>query len=226
MLSHDDFFCADTEDSMLGGPGAAVDVFCAAEVADALAPGESLRQWNGLHLTAAVLPETAKLRLFFDSQAEPLMLSESEVAHFRSFLQVTVVEQVLARLQAGEPMQIDAPFARLRDFGGFLTVCAGGHGVPEGATPLKMALAPDAGDEGRRLAAVFTAEDALQLFVVARDANARDSDGLVSVRLSGAELFEQIATNGELEGMVFNPFGPTAPVALAREAAQDILAGE
>ena len=130
---------------MLGGPGAAVDVFCAAEVADALAPGESLRQWNGLHLTAAVLPETAKLRLFFDSQAEPLMLSESEVAHFRSFLQVTVVEQVLARLQAGEPMQIDAPFARLRDFGGFLTVCAGGHGVPEGATPLKMALAPDAG---------------------------------------------------------------------------------
>ena len=75
------------------------------------------------------------------------------------------------------------------------------------------------------MAAVFTAEDALQLFVVSRE-RARGSDGLVSVRLSGRELFEQIATNGEIDGLVVNASGPVPPIALAREVAEVVLAGD
>ena len=66
--------------------------------------------------------------------------------------------------------------------------------------------------------------DALQLFVVSRDAAI--TDGLVSVRLSGKELFAQVAQSTELDGIVFNSCGPTPPVALAREAAQAMLDGD
>ena len=49
-----------------------------------------------------------------------------------------------------------------------------------------MALATDVGAEGRKLAAVFTAQDALQLFIVSRQGSGGDE--LISVRLSGVEL--------------------------------------
>ena len=150
--------------------------------------------------------------------------SEEEVALFRTFLEVTVVEQLFARLYTGEALEVAEPCGRLRAFDGFLTVCAGGHGQPrtDGKTPLKMALADDAGGDGRRLAAVFTAQDALQLFILSRE-SARNSDGLVSVRLSGRELFGQLAENAEIDGMVINPCGPTPPVALTRDVAHMVL---
>jgi len=138
------------------------------------------------------------------------------------------VETLLSRMQTGEDLAIDQPFSRLLAFSGWMTVCAGGHGQPspDGQTPpLKLALAPDVGGEGRRLAAVFTSEDALQLFIVSRE-SARGSDDLVSVRLNGRELFEQIASNGEIDGLVVNACGPVPPVALAREVAEVVLTGD
>ena len=85
-----------------------------------------------------------------------------------------------------------------------------------------MALAPDA--EGRKLAAAFTAQDALQLFVVARDRHA----GLevISVRLSGKELFSNLAHTEDLDGIVFNPAGPGQPFALSLEVARAVLHGD
>ena len=203
MLTHDDYHScaavaaeeqAHCDEAPLGGPGSSVEVYCGAEVAQEVAGRpEELQRYTGLQLTAALAAHTSELRLLFSRDTPPLVLGESEVAHFRSFLQVTVVELVLARMQAGEELPVDRPFGRLRDFDGFMTVCAGGHvhTGSDGKAPLKMALAPDAGGEGRRLAAVFTAEDALQLFVVSRD-SVSGNDGLVSVRLTGRELFEQV----------------------------------
>ena len=203
MLTHDDYHScaavaaeeqAHCDEAPLGGPGSSVEVYCGAEVAQEVAGRpEELQRYTGLQLTAALAAHTSELRLFFSRDSPPLVLGESEVAHFRSFLQVTVVELVLARMQAGDELPVDRPFGRLRDFDGFMTVCAGGHvhTGSDGKAPLKMALAPDAGGEGRRLAAVFTAEDALQLFVVSRD-SVSGNDGLVSVRLTGRELFEQV----------------------------------
>lgn len=224
MLEHEEYFAIGGE--VLGGPGTAVDVFLSADVADALAAGaDGLHQFGGLQLTAAIESGTSELRLFFAADDAPLVLDEVEVDAFRAFLQVTVVESVLMRMQSGDELLVEQPFARLRAFDGFLTVCAGGQSQPgESPAPLKMALAEDAGGEGRRLAAVFTAEDALQYFIAHSSRSA--SDGLVSVRLSGRELCEQVAGNTEIDGFVFNPCGPSAPVALAREAANDILAGE
>ena len=49
--------------------------------------------------------------------------------------------------------------------------------------------------------------------------------GLVSVRLSGHELFQQVASNPELDGLVFNASGPAQPVALARGVADLVLSG-
>jgi len=201
-----------------------VDVFCAAELAPTDAPVRSL---TGLQLTATIAAGTREMRLVFGGAESVLVLTDDEVAHFRTFLQVTVVERLLALIRENdaELHQLDDPFGRLRDFDSFLTVCAGGHAQTDAHTPLKMALAPDTSSEQpRRLAAVFTAQDALQLFVVSRE-SARASDDLVSVRLTGRELFSQVADNAELDGVVFNPSGPAEPVALARDVAAAVLDG-
>ena len=81
----------------------------------------------------------------------------------------------------GADLEVDEPFAKLRAFDGFLTVCAGvpgaGEPSPHSAAPsMRLALAPDVGGEGRKLAAAFTAEDALQHFIAARD-GAQADDG-------------------------------------------------
>ena len=159
------------------GGGGGGDVFCEVEL---LPPGEEAPEpLSGLQLAGTVGAKEV-LHVHYAADAPPLTLSADEVDHFRSFVPITVVESLLQRLHDGEDLQVDEPFARLREFDGFLTVCAGGQGQPasEGeppaASPLKMALAPDA--EGRKLAAAFTSEDALQLFVVSKE-SARGSDG-------------------------------------------------
>lgn len=213
MLTHE--FC------LLGS-----DVFASEEL---LPSGSAeVEPINGLQLAGTVDPEH-ELRVHFMADCEPLLLSPDEVSHFRSFLPVTVVEALLTRLHNGENLEVDEPFARLREFDGFLTVCAGGraHSGADGdapaSTPLMMALAPD--EAGRRLAACFTAQDALQLFIVSRE-SVRGSDDLVSVRLSGRELFGQVAASTELDGLVINPSGPMQPLALSREVADLVLSGK
>ena len=58
----------------------------------------------------------------------------------------------------------------------------------------------------------------------------RGRDGIVcaralQVRLSGTELFSQVRDAG-LEGVVFNPAGPSGPFALASAIATPVLEGE
>lgn len=79
-----------------------------------------------------------------------------------------------------------------------------------------MGRAPDP-TGGRKLAAAFTAVDALQMFVAAKERDAGQNEA-ISVRLNGMDLFSRLL-QGDLDGIVFNPAGPTVPVALAREIA-------
>ena len=215
MLHHEWFGCAHG-DGTLGAAGAAAEVFCAAE----LAPPEA-QCYNGLELAHVLADGTAELWLYFAADAPPLVLGTEAVVHFRSFLQVSVVEAVLERMHDGAEMQIDFPFARLREFDGFFTVCAGGRGQAQeegsAVSPLLMALAPD--DHGRKLAAAFTAQDALQNFVAVGGVG----DGLVSVRLDGRMFWAHVNSNASLHGVVFNPAGPGEPIPLAREIAQAVL---
>ena len=92
MLSHDAFFTNSMaypeETDTLGGVHRIVDVYCA----HGLTQGD-VRQWdNGLHLAGVLKAETKEMRLFFEFGSGPLILSAEEVEHFRSFLQVNVVE--------------------------------------------------------------------------------------------------------------------------------------
>ena len=203
MIAHDEWHCA------------AADVYCSA----ALVPtgAAAVEPMNGLQLASSSTPA---MRLHFDSASPPLVLTAEEVQHFRSFLPVTVVEALLQRFHAGADLQVEQPFERLREFDGFLSVCADEGEQPGGGAPLRMALVPDEG--GRKLAAAFTAVDALQLFVASKE---RGGHSMVSARLSGRELFEAVAANAALDGLVINPAGPGQPLALTREAASAILAG-
>ena len=222
MLGHSFLVEADDQGAVKTAGGAA-DVFVSsAEAASAPAGAAS---FAGLALAAALPEDTVELRLHYGAGRPPLVCTAEEVAHFRSFLQVSVVEALLQRLYEGADLQVDEPFARLRAFGDFFVLCAGGVGTASGGERggrLLMALAPDT--EGRKLAAAFTAQDALQLFVVARESD--PSREAISVRLSGKELFTNLANSHELDGVVFNPAGPGQPCALSREVAIAVLEAE
>eukprot|EP00316_Scyphosphaera_apsteinii_P006934 CAMPEP_0119323976 /NCGR_PEP_ID=MMETSP1333-20130426/62092_1 /TAXON_ID=418940 /ORGANISM="Scyphosphaera apsteinii, Strain RCC1455" /LENGTH=85 /DNA_ID=CAMNT_0007331565 /DNA_START=34 /DNA_END=291 /DNA_ORIENTATION=+ len=82
-----------------------------------------------------------------------------------------------------------------------------------------MALAPDL-DGGRRLAAAFTAQDALQLFVASSAATPQQE--LFSAEVTGMELFAHLGS-ADVEGIVFNPAGPGQPIPFLRAIADTIL---
>jgi hypothetical protein len=78
-----------------------------------------------------------------------------------------------------------------------------------------LALAPD--NKGRRLAAIFTAEDAAQAYLADRSSGAVE---LVSV--DGERLFKSLKAM-PLDGIVFNCQGPTTPRAFAIAFADEVL---
>ena len=225
LLRHSFLAEADAQGAVVVTDGAA-DVFCCAAEAASAAPNGAT-SFSGLELAAALPDHTCEMRLHYGSGQPPLVCTADEVLHFRSFLQVSVVESLLERLYAGADLQVDHPFARLRAFGDFFVLCAGGVGTAtsrgtEREGRLLMALAPDT--EGRKLTAAFTAQDALQLFVVARESD--PSREAISVRVSGNELFTNLANSPELDGVVFNPAGPGQPCALSRQLAMAVLEAE
>jgi hypothetical protein len=91
VVAHDEFVVcvaegvAPDEEIVLGGEGGVVDVFCAAELAPTDAPVRSL---TGLQLTATIAAGTREMRLVFGGAESVLVLTDDEVAHFRTFLQV------------------------------------------------------------------------------------------------------------------------------------------
>ena len=181
--SHEDAYTADA------APGAA---------------GVSLEPSDGLALAAAA---GGGVRLHYAPGAPPLTLDAEQVAHLQRFVQISVVEKVLALLHAGAEMPLKEPCARLRDYCDYFVVQQGSM----------LALAPDS--SSRRLAAAFTAEDALQLFVASSAASGAE---LVAIRLTGVELFGKLA-DVDLDGVVFNPAGPIQPVPLLKAVAAHVL---
>lgn len=193
------------------------DVYCSGAVVPK-AKSSSLACWDGLQLASSIDGSATELRLLFDTAGGPLQLDGRQVEHLRSFLQVTVIDALLQRMHDGADLQVEQPMKRLQTFDSFYTVCAGGD---DASQALSMVLAPD--ESGRRLVAAFTAQDALQQFVAASSSGGAVS--LVSARLSGKELFEQVASTDDLDGIVFNASGPGPPIPLSRDAAYAVLKG-
>jgi len=183
------------------------------------ASSEDAEATESFRLVAALPPGLPALRFHSSASSSSLVCKPAQIELLRATLQVIVIEQLLRRLYAGADLEIANPFARLREFEHYYVLCSQPEGQ-DGALS-RMALAPDP-QGSRRLAAAFTAQDALQLFVAARPAPARQSEQLVAATLSGRELFSHLAT-ADIEGVVFNPAGPGQPVPLLRSIAHTVL---
>jgi hypothetical protein len=117
-------------------------------------------------------------------------------------------ERALAALRSpsGEPDPSSIP--TVRDHPGYILAV-----IKEGEQ-VRLALAPD--PQGRVLAAVFTHDDCFDAFA------SGVGGGLMMLNLPGRQLFEQLAET-QLDGIVFNPAGPPAPVAFAAAFSRVIL---
>jgi hypothetical protein len=130
--------------------------------------------------------------------------------YLRIWAQGLKVERILSGA-AGED-----GFPFLREFEGYrLPVVQSESGKAH------IALAPDA--QGRKLAAVFTAEDCLEAFL--KDAQGAYGEGLLVDTLDGAKLFEQLKAL-PLDGVVFNCSGPAKPRAVTLQMVIELAAKE
>jgi hypothetical protein len=124
---------------------------------------------------------------------------QKQFEYLKQWSDALAVEKIISELKfkdTSEHLKAVAKFPRY-----FLPVTKTGDNV-------QIILTPDANN--RQLAAVFTAQDAGELFI----AEAKEGLGEdVSLQeCSGTNLFNALQSM-PLDGLVFNPSGPTAPVA-------------
>ncbi len=107
----------------------------------------------------------------------------------------------------------DTPLGLLKDYDAYVLVLR-----KTGDESAQLVLAPD--EQGRSLAAVFTAEDSLEAFfeTVLADADFEP----VPVRVGGEQLFAQLNAL-PLDGIVFNCSGPGQPRAFGKRLAEYVL---
>ncbi len=125
--------------------------------------------------------------------------------------QAIEIERVLAALRTGTALS--GTVQQVADYEHYLLAAikrTEGH---------SLALAPDS--RGRRLAAIFTAQDAFDAFC-AEQGPQQDAGALVPLELPGVQLFAQLQRM-QLDGIVFNCSGPTQPVAFAPAFSQVVL---
>jgi len=128
-------------------------------------------------------------------------------AGVHAFLHVAT-ERALAVLRTPSDTPDPSAIPTVRDHQGYLLA------VTKEGEQVRLALAPD--PQGRALAAVFTHDDCFDAFASGLGGQ------LMMLNLPGRQLFEQLAET-QLDGIVFNPAGPPAPVAFAAAFSRVIL---
>lgn len=128
------------------------------------------------------------------------------------FARAVVVEHALADLRAGNLASEQVTTEMLKLLLNYRTYQLA---FVQQADAASLAYAPDS--QGRRLAAVFTHDDAFRAY--ASDAR---NGGVQSITLDGRTLFERLR-EAELGGIVFNCAGPAKPVAFALGIADVVL---
>jgi hypothetical protein len=114
------------------------------------------------------------------------------------------------------PDRFSDPFGVMKNFSGYRIA------LFEAGGKTQIALAPD--PQGRKLAAIFTAEDTLNAFLEYLKAAAPQRYPDVRIfPLDGSKLFSQLR-DLPLDGIVFNPKGPIPPRAFGAAIIQHILA--
>jgi len=125
------------------------------------------------------------------------------------------IERALLALRQGRAQ--DGDVSRVKHFERYWLAL---QDLGEDADPPRgIALAPD--DQGRRLAALFTAEDAFDAFAEWWATTHQPGDLKVTI-LTGEALFTALARQN-LDGLVFNCEGPTVSVAFGIGMAQVVL---
>lgn len=116
--------------------------------------------------------------------------------------------------QALDTVDVDeTPLGLLKDYDAYVLVLR-----KTGEESAQLVLAPD--EQGRSLAAVFTAEDALDAFF---DTVLAEADfEPIPVRVGGEQLFAQLNAL-PLDGIVFNCSGPSFPRAFGKKLAEYVL---
>lgn len=140
-----------------------------------------------------------------------LRYEKEQIPMLRAWASAVEIERVLATLD-------DSPeaFARIKRHPAFFLVTSsvtsslGNHE--------SLVMAPD--DEGRKLAAVFTAEDCCEAFVAAASAALQTAPKVKPV--SGVQMCKLLSET-KADGVVFNCLGPVHPYAFSAEMFQLVL---
>jgi hypothetical protein len=170
--------------------------------------GDSFLTTEGLGLFRVLEPGLSSVEINPHSE-HSLRLEADQITTLRRWA-------VVARLEATleDPSREEDPMAVLRRFPWY-EVALEGEGQAR-----QMLLAPDA--QGRRLAAVFTTQDALELFLAQVEDQLEGRPAHATT--AGKELFISLKQLN-LDGVVFNCCGPTPPRAFGVGVLDAILAG-
>lgn len=170
------------------------------------AVGDRFASRAGAELLASLDERVIKVEVDPHTDAEMTWRAD-EVEALRSWGRAAQLEEVLAN-----PFASPDGFARLKAYDGYRVV------LREVGEEHLMVFAPD--DRGRRLAAIFTAQDNLMAFLA--EATAAMGFEPFILHTDGAALFERLAPM-PLHGLVFNCKGPSPPLAYSMELASLIL---
>ena len=142
------------------------------------------------------------------AQPEPIFYGKEHFERFGELAAAIEIEKDLTQLRAGSSS--DGACVRVRDYPAYRIVV--------NRVDNRLVMAPD--QEGRILAAVFTAEDACDAFL--DEASIQNGAQLEPLIYCGKDLFE-LLSKMDLTGIVFNCSGPTRAVAFAAAFSQVIL---
>lgn len=149
----------------------------------------SLITASGAAIFAALTDNLASVKLNPFTGAD-VYYTRAQFPRLREWAQIVGVERALAAvLRTGEGLDI------IRNFSGYF-VAVNREGLQG------LALVPD--DKGRRLAAVFTARDALEAYL-----DEYGSPDSLPLGMTGAQLFTALRRM-PLDGFIVNPEGPAA----------------
>jgi len=143
--------------------------------------------------------------------AHDILYTASQFPALRDLAAAIPIEKDIAELRAGTASP--GAVVRVREFPSYWVPVAQSNGRR------RLIFAPD--DQGRTLAAVFTADDTFTAFLPEATA-AAPGEEVVAVRSDGKGLFTMLS-GMDLTGMVFNCSGPIKPVAFAAGFSKVVL---
>lgn len=162
---------------------------------------------NGANLFSALEDDLAGIEINPQSEFAIHYVTE-HIPVLKHWSRAVQLEQALETVDVDE-----TPLGLLKNYDAYVLVLR-----KTGDESAQLVLAPD--EQGRSLAAVFTAEDALEAFFESVLAEADFEP--IPVRVGGEQLFAQLNAL-PLDGIVFNCSGPAHPRAFGRRLAEYVL---